>query len=246
MTPQVKPMTQSSAASNTFAPALSHGPIVEVFADIFQVTGSFRMGPGVVITRNMTILRQAGELTLVNSVRLTPAGLAELDKLGKVTNLMKIGAFHGMDDPFYVDRYQPKFWAPPGVRHSAGLQHTADLTDGLEPLPNTSVFAFAHGKHPEVALIIARHGGLLLTCDSLQNWTSFAGASLLAKVVLSVLGFGPKHIGGPWTKAMGPGVQQDLVRLLDMPFATLLPAHGTVLRDHAKEGLREAITKRFG
>lgn len=229
-----------------FAPSLPHGPIVEVVPDVFQVTGRFRIAPGLIIGRNMTILRHQGELTLINSVRLDPAGLSRLDQLGRVTNLFKVGAFHGIDDPFYVDRYNPVFWAPPGSTHEGGLAHTRELVAGESPLPGVKVFRFEHGKLPEVALLMDRHGGLLLTTDSYQNWTSFADCSMLGKIVMRAMGFGPKHIGGPWTKRMGPEVRKDFERLLLEPFATLVPAHGTILRDHAKDGLREAIAKRFG
>lgn len=226
--------------------ALPHGPIAEIFADIFQVTGRFKFAPGLTITRNMTILRVGTELTLVNSVRLTDAGLAELDKLGKVTKLLKIGAFHGVDDAFYVDRYRPEFWAPPKSRHANGLQHSRELVPGAMPVPNCHVFAFEAGKRPEVALRLDRDGGVLVTCDSYQHWTTFDGCSPLGKIMMRMMGFGPKHIGGPWVKEMGDGVRADFDRLLQEPFRHLLPAHGTVLRDDAVAGLREAMAKRFG
>ena len=37
-------------------------------------------------------MREDGALTLVNSVRLDDAGLAALDALGKVTNVVRLGA----------------------------------------------------------------------------------------------------------------------------------------------------------
>ena len=65
-----------------FAAALPHGPIAELFRNVFVVTGSFRIFPGLTIARNMTMVRHGDELTLVNSVRLSPHGEAELAKLG--------------------------------------------------------------------------------------------------------------------------------------------------------------------
>ncbi|WP_332914161.1 hypothetical protein [Algoriphagus boritolerans] len=38
-------------------------------------------------SRNMTIVRENGNLTIINSVRLNDAALSELDRLGKVTNV---------------------------------------------------------------------------------------------------------------------------------------------------------------
>lgn len=60
------------------------------------------------------------------------------------------------------------------------------------------------------------------------------------------MGFGPEHIVGPWTKAMGPQVRADFDRLLELPLSHLLPGHGEPIHDRAKEGLRNAIRKRFG
>ncbi len=231
---------------SSFAPAQPHGPLVEVFPDVFQVTGTFRMNAAVAITRNMTVLRFGTELALINSVRLDDAGLAALDALGTVKHLFKIGAFHGIDDAFYVDRYHPIFWATPHAEHAPGLTHDRALDHGASPLPDVTVFAFRRGKREEVALLLARHGGLLISCDAYQNWTTFAGASLLGKVALTAMGFGPTHIGGPWTKAMGPEVRADFADLLQLPFDGLLPAHGTPLRTGAKAGLEVAIRKRFG
>lgn len=78
-----------------------HGPITEVFPDIFQVRGTSNMGP-MRITRNMTIVRHKGALTLINTVRLSDEGLRELEALGRIENVMKVAGLHGIDDPFYV------------------------------------------------------------------------------------------------------------------------------------------------
>ncbi|MBI5531582.1 MAG: hypothetical protein HY898_02630 [Deltaproteobacteria bacterium] len=229
-----------------YLPAMPHGPIVEEFPNVFVVTGGFRFAPALSITRNMTIVRQGGELILINSVRLTPDGEAELAKLGKVTHLLRIGAFHGADDPYFMDRYAPVLWAPPKTRHKGGLTTGRELKPGDSPLDKATVFGFEHGRRPEVALILEHEGGVLVTCDSYQNWTTFEGCSTLGKVMMRLMKFGPTLIGGPWTKEMGPGVRADFDRLLEAPFQHLISGHGTVLRDKAKEGLRTAIAHRFG
>ena len=43
--------------------------------------------------------------------------------LGTVEHVVKIGGFHGIDDPFYVDRYKPTLWALPGATHERGVDH---------------------------------------------------------------------------------------------------------------------------
>jgi hypothetical protein len=82
-------------------------------------------------------------------------------------------------------------------------------------------------------------------CDSYQNWTTLANCSWLARRVMPIMGFGPTVIGKPWVKAMGPAVRADFDRLATRPFTHLIPAHGTVLKDHAVAGLHTAIAKRF-
>ena len=226
-----------------FAPAMPHGPITEVFPDVFLVTGSFRFAPGLTITRNMTIVREGRELTIVNTVRLSPEGEAELARLGDVKHVMRLGAFHGLDDPYYVARYKPAFWAPPGTRHHGDLPHDRDLLPGNSPMDDLCVFGFAAGRQPEVALILEREGGILLTCDAYQNWTTLEGCSFLGKIMMKLMGFGPLHIGTPWLKAMGSGVRADFERLAERQFVHLIPGHGTVLKDTAKEGLRIAMAR---
>src|SRR4051812_14909963 len=99
-----------------FPAAMPHGPIEEVFPNVFFVTGTMR-GPFFEsvwqFSRNMVVVREGDRLTLVNAVRLGEEGLAALDALGKVVNVVKIGSMHGVDDAFYVDRYRATYWALP-------------------------------------------------------------------------------------------------------------------------------------
>jgi len=227
------------------APVPPFSAITEPFTDVFFVTGGFRFAPGVAIRRNMQIVRQGGALTLVNSVRLDAEGEAALEKLGKVEHLVRLGAFHGADDPYYVDKYKPTLWAPPGTKQAGRLTADKELAPGACPIEGATVFPFAHGKQPECAILIPREGGILLTTDSFQNWESFEGCSLIGKIMMTVMGFGPAIIGGPWLKAMGPGVREDFAELAKLPFEHLVPAHGQVLRGGAKPGLEKAIAHRF-
>ena len=226
-----------------FPAALPHGPLREIFPDVFLVTGTFRMGPLMAIPRNMTVVRHGGSLTVLNSVRLDAEGEASLDKLGKVEHVVRVGRFHGADDAYYVDRYKATLWAPPKIK---GLTGARELAPGSTPIPGSTVFVFEKGKEAEAAIVLDVDGGALVTCDSYQHWTSFDGASFLGKIVLKLMGFGPTLIGGPWTKAMGPGVREDFDRLLALPWKHLIPAHGAVLCDTAQDGLRKALVHRFG
>src|SRR5262252_7680239 len=113
-----------------FPPALPHGEIREILPGIHFVTGTVQM-PGplpVRFSRNMTIVREGERLVLVNSVRLDDAGLAALDGLGKVTDVVRLAANHGQDDPFYADRYKAKVWVVKGQRYTPGFDTSAKDT----------------------------------------------------------------------------------------------------------------------
>ncbi len=226
-----------------FPVPLPHGEIREIFPDVFFVTGTFRMAPLLSITRNMTVVRQGGSLTVLNSVRLDEAGEAALAKLGKVDHVVRVGAFHGADDPYYVDRFGATLWAPPRTK---GVKDARDLAPGSTPIERSTVFLFEKGKASEAAIVLDVDGGALVSCDAYQHWTDFEGCSLVGKVVMKVMGFGPTLIGGPWLKAMGPAVREDFDRLVALPWKHLIPAHGAVLRDVARDGLREAMARRVG
>lgn len=217
--------------------ALPHGTIDEVFPDIFRVRGSMRFGPGLSIPRNMTIVRTGSELVLINSVRLSPEGEAALEALGTVRHLVRLGAFHGLDDPWYRQRYTPTYWAP------LGLDADRTLTSGEAPVGD--VFRFEAAKKPEAAMLLP--GGVLVTCDSFQNWTAatFGDCSFGGRLMMRAFGFRPTLIGPFWLKEAGRGVEADFRRLAELPFESVISGHGEPLRGDGREGLRGEIARTF-
>ncbi|MFT3770995.1 MAG: hypothetical protein QM820_36725 [Minicystis sp.] len=229
----------------TFPAPLPHGPIREIFPDVFVVRGSFRMAPLVSIARNMIILRRGTDLTLVNSVRLSAAGEAELTKLGAVKHLVKLGAFHTLDDPYYKSRFAPTFWAP--APQDAKTEKLVD--GGPSPSEGVSVFSFERTKKGEAALVVAQpQGNLLVTCDRVQNWVDTEGCSLFGGLATRALGFiEPAKIGPMWLKAMTGGkpsaLKPDFDRLLARDFVHLIAGHGDLLRDEARTALARSCEK---
>jgi hypothetical protein len=138
-----------------FPAATDHGPIEEPFEGIFTVRGTARIAPLLSITRNMTILRNAGELTIVSAVRLGPDGERSLERLGKVRHLVKLGVFHGMDDPYYVKKYSPVVWAAKDAVHGAGVTTDEVLAEGAAmPVQRAEVFEFKRSTKPEACLLL--------------------------------------------------------------------------------------------
>jgi hypothetical protein len=234
----------------TFPAALPHSEIEEIFPDVFFVTGTSRPtygGQAWQFSRNMQIVRQGDSLTLVNAVRLDDDGLEKLDRLGKVKNVVKLGAFHGMDDAFYLDRYSAKQWALPGMEHEGGHGTDVELhVDGEMPFSDASLFAFESSIKPEALLIVERGGGIILSCDSLQNWVEvdrFFSTDSAEK--MKAIGFiRPANIGPGWRQACNPQAD-DFARLKDVAFRHLLPAHGKPLLEKAHEQLSLTFAREF-
>ena len=87
--------------SNT--PIYHHGNVEEIAEDIFMLRGSIKMNPLVRITRNMGIIRNGDELSLINPVRVNAKVEAQIAKLGQIKHVIRLGCFHGVDDPYYVE-----------------------------------------------------------------------------------------------------------------------------------------------
>jgi hypothetical protein len=192
------------------------------------------MKPGVIISRNMTVVKSGGGLTLINAVRLTAQGEAQLAKLGTVKNVVKIGHYHGRDDAYYVSEHGAVFWALPNAKHpDYGTEAQVSSAENL-PILDAQLFVFDGANEAEAALLVARSNGVLVTCDAVQNWPNTARCSLPAKVVARLIGFTKRSakIGPPWRKAMTPdggSLQPDFERLAALKFDILIAAHGAPL-----------------
>jgi len=237
----------------TYPVATSHGKIKEIFADVFLVTGSVIMAPDLQISRNMIIVREGTSLTLISTVRLDKNGLQALEALGEVKHVVKLGAYHlgdnnGMDDPFYVERYNAKLWAMPDMNHLEGLSTTNLLIPGGElPFKDALMFSYETSKKPEGLLLIKRAGGILISCDSLQNWVepdeyfSEVAANAMKKFGF----FRAANIGPEWRRVCQPKAS-DFSRVLALGFEHLLPSHGTPILDTAKEEFTDTFSEFFG
>jgi hypothetical protein len=229
-------------------PPQPHGPLEELAPDLFLLRGSFRAAPLLSIGRNMTVVRQGEELVVLNAVRLDDAGEKALGQLGAVTHVIRLGSFHGSDDPYFQDRFGATLWSVPGVVN--GARPLSDGTPG--PLRDGEMFLFGTGAVGEAAAIIRRPGGaVLITCDSVQNWTEPRGCSPLGALMLRAMGFfKPAKIGPLWAKKATGGRPGELwpqfERLLEKDFRHLVPGHGDPLRDHAHEAIRRSLARDLG
>jgi hypothetical protein len=234
-----------------FPQALPHGDIDEIFPDLFFVSGAMEtvlQDMAWKFSRNMTVVRDAGRLIIVNSVRLDEKGLAELERLGQVTDVVRLGALHGRDDPFYVDRYAADYWTMPGMEHETGLEATRTLIpQGPLPISDASLFEFRTTQIPEGILRIDRAGGILIACDALQNWLTpdefFSDSS---RELMQQMGFfTPANLGPVWVQRATPEAE-DFSRLKELSFRHALCGHGEPLHNTAHEAFSATFNRMFG
>lgn len=232
-----------------YPPAYPHDELKALYADVYLLHGSIKMGPGMRMNRNMVVIKNGSDLVLINPVRMNGRSLARLDELGDVKHILRLGDFHGLDDAFYLDRYKCEFWAQAGQNtYKSPKASTIISTAVKSPLPNSKFFIFESAKFPEAALLLKEHK-LLITTDSVQyhaDWSYFSG---LTKLVFKLLGFKIGiNIGPPWLKRVTPkgsSLKQDFEKLLSLDFDSIIAAHGLLLESGARELLNQEVHRVF-
>lgn len=201
------------------------------------------------MNRNMIILKQGNALTLINPVRLNNQEETKLCALGKVVKVLRLGDFHGLDDQYYIDRFDAEFWCQEGQSTYKVPKPDIIIEEGTpSPIDNSEFFIFSTAKFAEAALLLKDHN-LLITTDSIQNLTNWSYTTFLTKIVLRLMGFKKELlIGKPWIKRVTPkgeSMRADFERLLELDFDHIIAAHGTLLRNNAKSALQQVVANTF-
>jgi hypothetical protein len=230
-----------------FTSALPHDPITQVVDGIYLVRGRFQMGPGVVISRTMTIVKQSDGLVVLNAIRLTDSAQADLDRLGPVKHLIKLSESHGIDEPFYSDRYKPEIWAAHDTKFAGGITATKRLGPA-SPIAGGVVVEFPGvSGWKERALWVPNAGGTLITCDSLQHHVDTEHTSLLARIMTPMMGFKGGLVVAPmWRKMQkirGAQVTQAMSQVAGLSFANIITGHGPAIIGGADVATRAAVTR---
>jgi hypothetical protein len=232
-------------------PAWPHGELREFLPDLFFVMGTNRVhhaGVDLQTSRTMLVVREGSALTLVNTLRLHESGLARLDALGTVKHVIRLGAFHGRDDPYYRDRYDAALWALDGSTRAGGRAPDCSLDEGCElPVRAARLLSFRSAKHPEAVLLLPHAGGTLVTCDAVQNWSGpdpFFAADTFAMFSAQGL-IREANVPTTWLDACAPQ-RDDYDRMLQLEFRHLVSAHGEPLLDTARTRIRESVLRAFG
>ncbi|MFN0249608.1 MAG: hypothetical protein ACKV2T_22175 [Kofleriaceae bacterium] len=230
-----------------------HGELREVLPGVFFVTGEIKMAGPIRFSRNMVVVREGAELVIVNSIRLDDAGLAALDKLGKVTHVLRLAGFHGRDDAFYNARYGARVSTVKGQIYARGFkQNPADVyfradaeLDASSPLPITGArLHVIHSAPPEGILLLDVAGGTLISGDALQNWARpDEYFSWVGKTMMRMMGFiKPHNVGPGWLKQAKPPAA-EVAALSELAFANVLPAHGEPVLGNARALYQPSIAK---
>lgn len=244
-------------ATHKHMPVQAHGPITKVFDNIWFIKGAVKM-PMLMpmkISRSMTIIKDADsdELTLVNTMRLSEAGLAELEKLGKVTNVIRIAGFHGRDDGYYRDRYGAKIYAIAGQVYTRKLGDDSNPEEYMQadvyldknsplPIKSAQLIIIDSSNPPEALLLLQREGGILITGDSLQNTAKpDEYFNLPAKIMMGKMGFFKAcNVGPGWLQFAKPDAT-EVRSMINIDFEHVLPAHGEPVIGAAREKYRPAL-----
>ncbi len=248
----------ASTTNQTVPPQLPHGELQSLFENIWFIQGQIKMPMKLPakISRSMTVYknRTNDELTLINSMRLSKDGLAKLQSLGKIANVIRVGAFHGRDDLFYRNEFNAKIYAFEGQTYSRSMEAPSDVNEGFMqpdvrvsqasdlPIPNCDVKIFASSTPPEAAVLINEHNGILVTADSLQNTPKpdrFVNFPM--KIMMKKFGFWKAHNVGPgWVQFAKPALA-DIRSVMELDFEHVLPGHGEAVIGDAKNKFRPVV-----
>jgi hypothetical protein len=201
------------------------------------------------MNRNMVIIKEAGELYLINPIRLNKKEEQNLKALGRIKAIIRLGDFHGVDDRYYVDTFDCEFWCQP--KQTIYPLPKADhiiTTNVKPPFKNAEFFIFSKALCPESALFL-RDKKLLITTDSIQYWTDWQHMTRTGKALLWMMGFRTGlFIGKPWLKRVSPkgeSLQEDFNALLELNFDHLIAAHGKPLFHGAREKVKSLVDTVF-
>ena len=197
----------------------------------------------------MVIVRQEQDLILINAVRLNAENKKRLDRLGQVKHLIRLGDFHGLDDQYYIDHYEATLWSQKNHITYPNLIASQIISSQTQPpIKESEFFIFKAAKYPEAALLLNKEK-LLITTDNIQYWDDWKYISLPSRLILFLMSFRLSlFIGSPWLKQVSThpdALKDDFEQLLNLEFKHMIGAHGNILKDQARQQLKECVSKTF-
>lgn len=249
----------NNTGSHTLLPQEVHGPLENVFSDIWVVKGGSKLPLPIPVrlTKTMTIVRnpETKELTLINAMRVSDALLSQIEALGAIKYVLTVGAGHGKDDGFYRERFGATVYdvegheyvrklGPAGEKNEVYMEADVHLTKrGQLPLPNAVLKIIHTADAPEGVLYLKAEGGVLVTGDSLQNMPEpNEYVNFFAKIIMKRGGFFQAYNVGPaWLDKAKPTASDLKSIFLESEYANVIPGHGDPVVGGAKEKYRPAV-----
>jgi hypothetical protein len=248
----------------SYPPPLGNGPIVQVPGkeNLYFAAGKFKIGMGLVIGRTMTVLKTDDGLVIFNSVRLDEAEEKRLLAMGPIKAVCCICNHHGIDDPYYVNKFGAKYWQG----HSAsptGDENTAYPTPKdikaescIQEIPVSDaqiipIEGVDKSKVSEVSIFLPAMK-TLLCCDIIQNYEPFqkgedVGLGLIGPTLCKLLGFKGAMCTPPMylkAAAQKGSLKVDFERLQALDYDTFVGAHGPPKTSGAKAARQEFLQKK--
>jgi hypothetical protein len=128
-----------------------------------------------------------------------------------------------------------------------GLNVDHELVEsGVMPFGNSSFFNFATVKRPEGIIRLDQDGGIMIACDSLQNWVEpdeFFGTETI-ETMKKMDFFVKANLGLAWLHESQPQAE-DFVRLKEIRFEHTLCGHGYPFISNAMSQYHQTINKFF-
>jgi hypothetical protein len=225
-------------------------PPVKVADDLWVLDRRLRMPGGPVLPTRSTIVGLAdGELLVVSPPAVEAGGLEALDLLGTVRHVVVPNAFHYLNAPGFLARYdEATFWAAPGLfsripslpdGESLG-DHAPDEWEGaleiatLRPTNDVSEVVFFHAKSET-----------LVVTDVAFHMVRFAGVfDRIAWRASGVPpGFGPSRTARMLLLHDRERSRAFLEKVVAWPFRRVIVAHGDILDTNAHAQFRRAFLR---
>ena len=236
---------------NDHPPASYHLPVRECFPGVWLASSAISMAIPlklkITFSRNMVAVLGSEGWVLLNPVRLSESAEAELLAKAPFKHAVRLGALHGRDDRYYVDKFGVEFWGAAGKQAYPEPKFSREITEeGSFPIPGARVVIYKAAKMAECVVCLPQHR-LLVSCDSVQHYEHDSLLSALGKLVMRPMGFFKPCVIGPiWLKnatPQGGSMRPDFERVLALDFDNLISGHGTPKIGGAKEALAQNVAR---
>jgi len=232
---------------NKYCDVTPHGEVEKVLDNVFIVRGSFNVMPFMRIPRTMCIVRRGKSLTIFNSIRVNETVEAQIKELGSIDHLVRMAWGHGIDDQYYIDTFQPKFWSI-DVKPMTTSKADEILSVTNHPIEDAKVYMMQNIKEQEAVFWIPDSGGTLIACDALQNSTDSCHTSFLGNIVGRAMGFMTPCTCVPMYRRTAPANKaEDLYpnfeKLLEWEWDNLVTGHGPAKVGGAHAAVQEQVEK---